>query len=107
LASIDPDGYPTGKSPIRCEAAGFPVESYFSDFPKFCLWRLTQITLIFPPSCPTEGRIRIVRDAGRDAVDATASGVKRDGRADSLGICERSNGALANGVAAYGEVVWS
>ena len=30
------------------------------------------------PSCPTEGRIRIVRDAGRDAVDAAASGVKRD-----------------------------
>ena len=35
------------------------------------------------PSCPTEGRIRIVRDAGRDAVDAAASGVTRDGRAGS------------------------
>src|ERR1700682_3459767 len=61
------------------------------------------------PSRPTEGRIRIVRDAGRDAVDAAASGVKRDGRA-GLGLSqtrERSNGALTNGAAAYGEVVWS
>jgi hypothetical protein len=32
-------------------------------------------------SCPTEGRIRIVRDAGRDAVDVAALGVKWDGRA--------------------------
>jgi hypothetical protein len=30
-----------------------------------------------------EGRIRIVRDAGQGAVDAAASGVKRDGRAGS------------------------
>jgi hypothetical protein len=34
-------------------------------------------------SCPTEGRIRIVRDAGRGAVDAAASGVTRDGRVGS------------------------
>ena len=25
---------------------------------------------IFPPSCPTEGRLEIVTDAGQDAVDA-------------------------------------
>ena len=49
----------------------------------------------------------IVTGAGRDAVDAAASGVTRDGRAGSLGIRERSNGAQTNGAAAYGEVVWS
>ena len=59
------------------------------------------------PSCPTEGRIRIVRDAGRDAVDAAASGVKNGGRAASQGVRERSDGALTNGAVAYGEVVWS
>ena len=32
----------------------------------------TQITSIFPPSRPTEGRLAIVTDAGRDAVDADA-----------------------------------
>jgi hypothetical protein len=48
----------------------------------------------------------IVTDAGWDAVDAAASGVKRDaGRV--LWICEQSSGALTNDAAAYGEVVWS
>jgi hypothetical protein len=37
------------------------------------------------------GHIRIVRDAGRDAVP---SGVTRDGRAAPLGVRERSDGAL-------------
>jgi hypothetical protein len=32
--------------------------------------RLTQISNIFTPSRSTEGRIAIVTDAGRDAVDA-------------------------------------
>ena len=40
-------------------------------------------------------------------MDAAASGVKRDGRAGSLGIRERSNGALTNDAAAYGKIVWS
>jgi hypothetical protein len=64
---------------------------------------------IYPsPSCPTEGRIRIVRDAGRDAVDAAASGAQVNGRA-GFGLSqtrERSNGVQTNGVVAYGEVVW-
>ena len=47
----------------------------------------------------------IVTSAGRDAVDAAASGAKViAGRASA---CERSNGALTNDVAADGEVVWS
>jgi hypothetical protein len=36
----------------------------YSDFPK------TQISLYPQPSRPTEGRLAIVTDAGRDAVDA-------------------------------------
>ena len=49
----------------------------------------------------------IVTDAGRDAVDAAALGEQRDCRAGWRKACERSNGALTNDVAAYGEVVWS
>ena len=56
---------------------------------------------------PHEGRLAIVTDAGQDAVDAAASGVKNDGRAAPLGVRERSDGALTNGAVAYGEVVWS
>jgi hypothetical protein len=33
---------------------------------------LPKSTLELPPSCPTEGRLAIVTDAGRDAVDADA-----------------------------------
>ena len=47
----------------------------------------TQIIFITAPSRPTEGRIAIVTNAGRDAVDAKA--------------------ALTNGANADGEVVWS
>jgi hypothetical protein len=47
----------------------------------------TQIKSIFAPSCPTEGRLAIVTDAGRDAVDVAVS--------------------LTNGTQADGEVVWS
>jgi hypothetical protein len=41
---------------------------------KYFRFRLTQITSYPSPSHPTEGRIAIVTDAGRDAVDAAASG---------------------------------
>jgi hypothetical protein len=41
-----------------------PLSQKYSDFPK------TQITLYPRPSRPTEGRLAIVTDAGRDAVDA-------------------------------------
>ena len=41
---------------------------------KYFCSRLTQIKSISPPSRPTEGRIAIVTDAGRDAMDAAASG---------------------------------
>jgi hypothetical protein len=54
---------------------------------KYFRSRLTQITSISPPSRLTEGRIAIVTDARRDAVDAA--------------------GALTNALEADGEVVWS
>jgi hypothetical protein len=63
---------------------------------------------IYNPRClvPYKGRIAIVTDAGRDAVDAAASGAcVMAGRVDET--CERSNGALTNEVAADGEAVWS
>ena len=87
--------------------------------------RLTQITSLFRPSRPTEGRLAIVTDAGRDAVDAAASGTRLvfAGRV----FRERSNGVRTNGastpppkcarqhmagrglveVAAYGKTMWS
>jgi hypothetical protein len=46
----------------------------YSDLPK------TQITLYPPPSRPTEGRLAIVTDAGRDAVDAGSAFDERRGR---------------------------
>jgi hypothetical protein len=52
-----------------------------SDFPK------PQITGIFQPSWPTEGRFAIVTDAGQDAMDVEAP--------------------ITNGAEADGEVVWS
>jgi len=54
---------PTGKSLICLSSP--PLQKY-SDFQK------TQITFITFPSCPTEGRLEIVTDAGQDAVDADA-----------------------------------
>ena len=60
------------------------VESFFSDFPKNICCHLTQIRSRTFASRPTEGRIRIVRDAGWDAVDAAAFCARRDCRAGSL-----------------------
>jgi len=53
----------------------------YSDFQK------SQITLYPLPSRPTEGRLAIVTNAGRDAVDALA--------------------LLTNGADADGKIVWS
>jgi hypothetical protein len=44
-----------------------PPSQKYSDFQK------TQISSIFSPSCPTEGRLEIVTDAGQDAVDASST----------------------------------
>jgi hypothetical protein len=77
-----------------------------SPFCKKILLHLRPKSLLqLPPSCPIEGRWPSSRTWGRDAVDAAASGVKRDaGRASA---CERSNGAPTNDAEAYGKVVWS
>jgi hypothetical protein len=48
-----------------------PFLQKYSDFPK------EQITLYLSPSCPTEGRLEIVTDAGQDAVDADAPNDER------------------------------
>ena len=53
-----------------------PVNSFFLIFRKYFYRHPTQITCIFLPVHPTEGRIAIVTDAGLDAVDATASGAQ-------------------------------
>jgi hypothetical protein len=48
---------------------------------KYSASRLTQITPISAAVRSPRGALAIVIDAGPDAVDAAASGVKRDGRA--------------------------
>jgi hypothetical protein len=58
-----------------------PLLQKYSDFPK------TKISLYPQPSRSTEGRLAIVTDAGRDAVDADAP--------------------ITNGAEADGEAVWS
>src|SRR5882672_5398220 len=58
-------------------------------------------------SHPTEGRIAIVTDAGRGAVDAAAFCARRDCRAGWRKACERSPSERTRDDVAYGEVVWS
>ena len=59
---------PTGKSLARfIDPSVQPLLQKYSDFPK------NQIGSYSPPSCPTEGRLEIVTDAGQDAVDASGA----------------------------------
>jgi hypothetical protein len=52
---------PVGQKPVQ------PSLQKYSDFPN------TQISAIFPPSRPTEGRFAVVTNAGWDAVDAASA----------------------------------
>jgi len=91
--------YPTGKSPR------WPVTCLSSPFCKnILLFRNRKSVHIYHCLVPLEGRIRIVRDAGRDAVDAAASGAQVVAGRDQLR--ERSSGVPTSDVVAYGEVVW-
>jgi hypothetical protein len=59
---------PTGKSLAQLiNPSVQPLSQKYSDFQK------TQISLYPQPSCPTEGRLEIVTDAGQDAVDASGA----------------------------------
>jgi hypothetical protein len=59
---------PTGKSLAQLiNPSVQPLLKKYSDFPN------TQITLYPTPSCPTEGRLEIVTDAGQDAMDARSA----------------------------------
>jgi hypothetical protein len=92
---------------VICPSGGF-LSSLISDFPKNILIPAHPKSLLeLSHPTPPEGRIAIVTDAGRDAVDAAALGAQRGCRAGWRKACERSNGELTNDVAAYGEVVWS
>ena len=83
------------------------VESFFRIFRKIFVATYPKSDLELFASHPTEGRIMIVTNAGRDAVDAAAFCAQRDCRAGWRKACERSNGELTRDVVAYGEVVWS
>ena len=75
--------WPQG-TPVICPSGGFltGVSSLISDFPKnISVPTYPKSDLELWPSRPTEGRIRIVRDAGWDAVDAAAFCARWDCRA--------------------------
>ena len=79
---------PRRKRLLICPSGGFltGLSSLISDFPKnISVPTYPKSILELSPSRPTEGRIAIVTDAGRDAVDAAALGAQRDGRAGSYG----------------------
>src|SRR5712672_2409447 len=59
------------------------------------------------PSRPTDGRLAIVMDAGRDAVDATASCAQWDRRAGSYNPVSDHQAGGRERQFADGEVVWS
>jgi hypothetical protein len=89
---------PAGSSDLpvgrRCN---FPVESLLQKYFASPVGQIISTNSRHP--VPLQGRIAIVTDAGWDAVDAAASGVKRDAGRVRLRIRERSNGALTNDVA--------
>ena len=58
------------------------VKLFFGFSEKYFGSHLPQITSMTRDVHPTEGRIRVVRDAGWDAVDAAALGVRCERRAD-------------------------
>jgi hypothetical protein len=63
-------------------------------------------TISLAVSSQREGRWPSSRTLGRDAVDAAASGARRDRRVGRK-ACERSTGAQTNDAKAYGKTVWS
>jgi hypothetical protein len=78
---------------VICPTGGLStgLSSLISDFPKNILVPTrpkSNLQLSHPT--PPEGRIMIVTDAGRDAVDAAALGARRDCRAGWREACERS-----------------
>ena len=105
--SADPLGQPALRAPgnllnrinLIC-----PVQSCLQ---KYFHSRLTQITSISPPFRPTEGRIAIVTDAGRNAVDAAASGACGDRRAGSHRPVSGRRARGRQTLFAYGKAVWS
>jgi hypothetical protein len=74
---------------------------------KYSASRFTQIRTISPPSRPTRGALAIVIDAGRDAVDAAASGACGDRRAGSHGPVSGRSACRRTMLFADGKAVWS
>src|SRR5258705_689948 len=92
---------------VICPSGTF-VSSHFSDFPKnISVPTHPKSNLQLSHPTPPEGRIAIVTDAGRDAVDAAALGAQRGRRACWRKARERSNGEQTNDADAYGKIVWS
>jgi len=76
---------------------------------KYFCFRLTRLKSISLAVLSPRGALAIVIDAGRDAVDAAASGAQVNCRA-GFGLSqtrERSNGAQTTDAVAYGKTVWS
>jgi hypothetical protein len=99
---------------LRVCAAGLSVEAGQRDLPcpapfaKYSCSRAPRLESISRAVQSHSGAVAIVIDAGLDAVDVAASGVKCDGVA-GFGLNqtrEQSNSAQTNDAEAYGEGVW-
>src|ERR1700676_162646 len=97
--------------PLRSDVPDGQISWCFASLPvqprlqKYFRIRLTRIKSISIASRPTEGRSRVVTSAGRDAVDARASGAPWQ----SQGEMNLVSGQLAretNDVLADGKAVW-
>ena len=89
---------------VICPSGRLVSSLLFLIFRKIFVAIRPKSNLELSPSRPTEGRIRIVRDAGWDVVDAAGSGVKCVRRAV---FRERTAARRTYDAEAYGEVVWS
>jgi hypothetical protein len=67
-------------------------------FEKYSAFAIAKITSIESPVSLSDGRLVIVTDVGRDAVDATAASARKwSRRAGPYRACERSSGTQTNG----------
>src|SRR5712671_6844509 len=110
LASSGLQPLTTRPAQVICPSGGWLTglsSLFFRIFRKLLVPTHPKSDLELFASHPTEGRIAIVTDAGRDAVDAAAFCARWDCRAGWRKACERSPSERTRDVAAYGEVVWS
>src|ERR1700676_3565824 len=86
----EPTRHPANILPDGQITSCFPKWSVQPLLQKYFCSRLTQITFIsITVSFRSEGRSRVVTNAGRDAVDARASGAQRQSQGERNGVSDQ------------------